>query len=347
MKICAKCKLDRPLDDFHNDRRHADGKNIWCKPCKDEWTRSQGKLFDPNEDLQQNKTCYTCKRVLAIADFHRDKRRRDGRAPNCKQCVHSTFQRSGLCRPPDHEKRLCPKCKTERTVSDFARDRNRTDGIAIHCKPCRRAYSAANAATMQKKMREWNEQQGNRDKMVEWHRLNFERRFFYYRAGNHCGSGENRLHQRELALELARLWKRQRGICAVTGWRLDKDNSQLDHIVPKTLGGTTAIENLRWVHRDVNYAKRDLTDEAFLRLCNAVVANSTLQPLGINPSLEKDINAKRTPHAPGTTNQLARLSNQPMKNAVNSADPYRRKPMATLSQAAARRKVQRLFPPGK
>ena len=36
MKTCAKCKLSRPLDDFHNDKRHADGKNVWCKACKHE-----------------------------------------------------------------------------------------------------------------------------------------------------------------------------------------------------------------------------------------------------------------------------------------------------------------------
>lgn len=273
MKTCAKCKLSRSLDDFHNDRRHADGKNTWCKSCKDVWTRSQGKAFSPDENLEEAKVCYTCKRTLRFADFHRDKRRRDGRNPNCRECVHSTFQRSGLQRPPDDALRLCPKCKTERTVSQFARDRNRADGIAIHCKPCRKAYCAANASTIQQKMREWNERPDNRDKMVEWHAQNFQRRFFYQRANNHCGSGDSRINQRDLALTLAKLWKKQHGVCAVTGWRLDKDNAQLDHIVPKKLGGLTVAENLRWVHRDVNYAKRDLTDEAFIRLCSAVVNN--------------------------------------------------------------------------
>jgi 5-methylcytosine-specific restriction endonuclease McrA len=162
-------------------------------------------------------------------------------------------------------------------VSEFARDRNRTDGVAIHCKPCRRVYVTANAATIQKKHREWMDNPDNREKMLEWYGLNMERRFFYFRANNHCGSGDNRINQNEFALDLARLWKKQRGVCAVTGWRLDKDNSQLDHITPKSLGGSTAIENLRWVHRDVNYAKRDLTDDAFIRLCQAVVANATLQ----------------------------------------------------------------------
>ena len=273
MKTCAKCKLSRHRDDFHNDRRHADGKNIWCKSCKNVWTLSQGKPFSADENLQQKKTCYTCQRVLSFADFNRDKRRRDGRNPNCKECVHSTYLRSGLSRPPDHAMRLCPKCQTERTVSEFARDRNRADGIAIHCKPCRKIYNAVNAATIRQKQREWVAQPGNYDRAQEWKLLFRERRFFYVRAGNHCGSGENRTNQTERALELARLWKTQRGMCAVTGWRLDKENAQLDHIVPKSKGGDNAISNLRWIHRDVNYSKRDMTDEVFFRLCSAVVNN--------------------------------------------------------------------------
>lgn len=271
MKTCAKCKLSRPRDDFHNDRRHADGKNVWCKSCKNVWTLNQGKPFSADENVHQEKTCYTCKRVLSFAEFNRDKRRRDGRFPNCKECVHSTFLRAGLRRPPDHAMRLCPKCQTERTVSEFARDKNRTDGIAIHCKPCVRAYYVVNAATMQQKCREWREQPANYSKMQEWHRLNHERRFFYYRAHNYCGTGDTPRNLRDVAIDLARLWKRQGGVCAVTGRRLDKQNAHLDHIVSRSKGGDNAISNLRWVHREVNYAKRDLTDEAFLRLCSEVV----------------------------------------------------------------------------
>ena len=275
MKTCAKCKLSRSLNDFHNDRRHADGKNTWCKSCKDVWTRNHGKPFSPDEDLRQEKTCYTCKRVLSIAEFNRDKRRPDGRFPNCKECVHSTFQRNGI-RPPDDAKRLCPKCGIERIVGDFARDRSRVDGIAIYCKLCIRAYANAHASEIQKKKREWIENPANRGKMVDWFSLNFEKRFFYYRAGNHCGLGDQRTNQKERAIELARLWKQQRGVCAVTGRRLDKQNAQIDHIIPKKSGGSNAIDNLRWVHRDVNYAKRDLSDEAFIRLCQDVVSH--LQP---------------------------------------------------------------------
>lgn len=330
MKTCAKCKLHRPLDDFHNDRRHADGKNIWCKSCKDEWTRSQGKPFEPNQDEQQPKICYTCERTLRLGDFHRDKRRPDGRAPNCRECVRTAYQRSGLRRPENDEMRICCKCKQERKVSDFPRDRSRADGIGVRCKSCGKAYYAANASTIQQKHQEWKGR--NLFKMLQYWQERGDRRFFYARASNHCGTGNGRTNQILKAVELAQLWRKQRGVCAVTGWKLDRENAQLDHIVPKTKGGSDAIGNLRWVHRDVNYAKRDLTDEAFLRLCSAVTHYKPSNPLAKALDIQRTLNVNE--HAPDLAVMLPRVSNHPVKNGVNSADPYRRKPMATLSQAA-------------
>ncbi len=33
MKICAKCKLSKQLEEFGQNRRTKDGKNCYCKPC--------------------------------------------------------------------------------------------------------------------------------------------------------------------------------------------------------------------------------------------------------------------------------------------------------------------------
>ena len=71
-------------------------------------------------------------------------------------------------------------------------------------------------------------------------------------------------------VELARLWKAQKGRCALTGARLDR-TAELDHVLPKTRGGKDNIGNLRWVTHQVNFAKRDLTDEEFIILCGDVM----------------------------------------------------------------------------
>jgi 5-methylcytosine-specific restriction endonuclease McrA len=55
--------------------------------------------------------------------------------------------------------------------------------------------------------------------------------------------------------------------CGGNGLAADSAVAQLDHIVPRTRGGSHDLENLRWVTTRANLAKRDLTDEEFLDLC--------------------------------------------------------------------------------
>ena len=72
------------------------------------------------------------------------------------------------------------------------------------------------------------------------------------------------------ARDLAALWKSQRGLCALTGRKLDR-TAEIDHRLPKTRGGGDEITNLQWVTREANRAKRDLTDEEFHALCSDVM----------------------------------------------------------------------------
>lgn len=90
------------------------------------------------------------------------------------------------------------------------------------------------------------------------------RRFFWKRE-QHL-RGKDKATARQLAL----LWKQQRGICALTGRRLDR-SAQIDHKLPKARGGSDQIENLQWVCEEANIAKRHLTDEEFIVLCGDVL----------------------------------------------------------------------------
>lgn len=106
--------------------------------------------------------------------------------------------------------------------------------------------------------------QRNLEKNREKLRAYASRRFFWIRARKLKGLG------RATTLQLAGLWKSQRGICALTGRRLDR-SAQLDHITPASRGGDDTKENLRWVCCDANISKRAMTDEEFIRLCTDVV----------------------------------------------------------------------------
>jgi 5-methylcytosine-specific restriction endonuclease McrA len=97
----------------------------------------------------------------------------------------------------------------------------------------------------------------------------YRRRFFYYRC-RHIEAGPER---EVFALKVALLWVKQRGICSLTGSKLGRD-AQLDHIFPKSKGGTDEISNLRWVSRAANLAKSDMLDHELIELCKSIIKHN-------------------------------------------------------------------------
>ena len=104
----------------------------------------------------------------------------------------------------------------------------------------------------------------NHDENMAKARKYYAKRFFWGRAMKL--RGENRAS----ALDLATVWKDQRGRCALTGRTLGRE-AHLDHIVPRALGGDDRVENLRWLCADANYAKRAMSDDDFFALCREVL----------------------------------------------------------------------------
>ena len=90
----------------------------------------------------------------------------------------------------------------------------------------------------------------------------------------HLKRGERRRKSSTISIKPFDLWKiakHQRLICPLTGRKLNASNMSLDHIIPLSKGGTHDIVNLRFVHIDANYAKRNLTDLAFINMCKDVI----------------------------------------------------------------------------
>jgi 5-methylcytosine-specific restriction endonuclease McrA len=105
----------------------------------------------------------------------------------------------------------------------------------------------------------------NREHNCAKMRSYYARRFFWGRAMKL--RQENRANYRDLAS----IWKFQRGLCALTGEKLTRENAHLDHITPITRGGGDEKENLRWLTKKANLIKRDLTDEELVMFCANVM----------------------------------------------------------------------------
>lgn len=88
------------------------------------------------------------------------------------------------------------------------------------------------------------------------------RRFFWMRSIKLRGVS---------ARDLAQLWKSQRGLCGISGRRLNRKNAQIDHIIPKARGGDDRLSNLRWACSEANLAKRDMTDTELFDLCSEIM----------------------------------------------------------------------------
>ncbi len=77
-------------------------------------------------------------------------------------------------------------------------------------------------------------------------------------------------------IDLWRLAKNQKMICPLTGRKLTAKNISVDHIIPKSKGGSLELDNLRLVIKEANFGKFCMTDSEFISLCKDVVKHNSI-----------------------------------------------------------------------
>jgi 5-methylcytosine-specific restriction endonuclease McrA len=109
-----------------------------------------------------------------------------------------------------------------------------------------------------------------------------KKRFFYCRAESIIRNAKKRgdviNHSvGELTYLLASLWRKQNGLCALSGDKLDRKNSQVDHIITVKNFGETNINNFRWITKECNLLKSGLNDNDLIilvqKVYNKIVVN--------------------------------------------------------------------------
>lgn len=74
---------------------------------------------------------------------------------------------------------------------------------------------------------------------------------------------------REFKKYLASLWRKQKGLCVLSGMKLTRENAEVDHITPTSKHMDCSYENIRWVVKTANRAKFDKTDGEFYEFIEA------------------------------------------------------------------------------
>lgn len=163
--------------------------------------------------------------------------------------------------------KICCTCKIPHPVSNFVASKSRVDKRHPRCKDCTRKCYMSNRDNNVRKACEYR--QAHRDQIRANGKIYSAKRFFFTRAN--LLAFKHKGEESASTFELASLWRKQRGKCALSGRRLNRGNCHIDHIIPAIKCGPGSISNIRWLHKDVNYAKRDLDDSEFLKLCKEIV----------------------------------------------------------------------------
>jgi 5-methylcytosine-specific restriction endonuclease McrA len=111
---------------------------------------------------------------------------------------------------------------------------------------------------------------------VYWQRKGYDRYFRYSPFKRMAGQSNTRCKKDKInALDLWRLARKQKLMCAITGEKLNAENISLDHIISISKGGTNHITNLQLVTRYSNTIKNSMDMNEFYLFCKNIVDRFT------------------------------------------------------------------------
>lgn len=79
-----------------------------------------------------------------------------------------------------------------------------------------------------------------------------------------------RIGSRKFWIEAKAKWDQQQGICPYTGRKMTLVESEIDHIIPTSRGGTHDLSNIEFVPAIINRMKSDQTVDEFLKLVEEI-----------------------------------------------------------------------------
>lgn len=125
MKVCSKCGINKPLDQFNNEEKKSDGKYPWCKECLSWHKRMRYQKVDRKVWITQ-KVCSKCKKWKPREEYRKYKGK--NLHYRCIECEDRDLilDQKGLSD--------CSKCSQTKPLEEFYESRkNKTSKQCIDC----------------------------------------------------------------------------------------------------------------------------------------------------------------------------------------------------------------------
>lgn len=158
-KICTKCKIIKPVDQFHKAPYRKLGILDACKDCTNAQQNRRHQTKREAEPAKEprikdidgilHKKCPGCKKLLPKTSFYADKARPDGLQSFCRECRHKkygnpdrVFYRKARIEDYDEKgnitARSCTRCHLVKSLDHFSINKTKKSGFNSSCKECAR-----------------------------------------------------------------------------------------------------------------------------------------------------------------------------------------------------------------
>lgn len=94
----------------------------------------------------------------------------------------------------------------------------------------------------------------------------------------------NQPSRKATARELTQKAADQQYLCALSGMPITPETASLDHIKARVREIDDSIENLQWLHTEINRMKGTLEEPWFIELCRKIVETADRKGLGSPPA---------------------------------------------------------------
>jgi very-short-patch-repair endonuclease len=136
-RICATCKINKPVTDYHKASHQPLGIEYSCKICRS--IKNKQRLANKKEKfvVLEEKECDKCKTTKSIDNFWKHIAYKDGYYIYCKDCgIEHRKEQQKINKKEPEKFRTCGKCNILKENSCFYNLESSYDGLNTICKEC-------------------------------------------------------------------------------------------------------------------------------------------------------------------------------------------------------------------